>query len=321
MPAPLRTDSRKFRLDDGRPSSRHSFFHRFSRAGTLFAAACLLAAGTAAAGERIVATADGQPIERETLLQHLAGYDLILLGELHDNPHHHAARAWLLEGLAATRPAIVAEHLERGRPASGNGPLLADLEGAGFDAGNWRWPVHRPLFEAARRTGGTLRGGNIPRQLARDIVKRGAAALPADVAAAIADAPLDAGARQTLERDLLDSHCGQLPATLIPGLSLAQRARDAAMSLAIGAALNDGQPVVLLAGNGHVRRDYGVPVLLARQQPGRRTIAIGFLESDAAGGAQAAAPASRFDYLWITEPAERRDPCLDFPKPQAAPAT
>ncbi|RKT59242.1 putative iron-regulated protein [Azonexus fungiphilus] len=319
MPAPLCNNPGKMRPDDGRPSSGRIFLQRLSRAGALLAA-CLLGPGTAAASERIVATADGQAIGREVLLQRLAGHDLILLGELHDNPHHHAARAWLLEKLAATRPAIVAEHLEHGRQASGNGPLLADLESAGFDAGNWRWPVHQALFEAARRTGGTLHGGNIPRQLARDIVKRGADALPADVAAAIADAPLDANARQTLERDLLDSHCGQLPATLIPGLSLAQRARDAAMSLAIGTALNSGHPVILLAGNGHVRRDYGIPVLLERQQPGRRRVAIGFLESDTANAAQAAALASRFDYLWITEPAERRDPCLDFPKPQTAPA-
>lgn len=316
MPYPHTSHPKNLRFAHGQPRPKHSFFQlRLLRPLHQLLTACLLLTAVAApAAERILATADSQPVERSLLLQTLQQADVILLGELHDNPHHHAARAWLLENLAARRPLIVAEHLERGRAAAGEGELLPALEAAGFDAKNWRWPLHAPLFEAARRSGSALHGGNVPRALAREIVKQGESALPADIANALDGAPLNATARQTLEQDLLDNHCGQVPASLIPGLALAQRARDAAMTLALAEAAQNGQPVVLLAGNGHVRRDYGVPVLLDKNLPERKHITIGFLETSDTSEPLNAVQQTRFDYVWITDKAERDDPCLNFPK-------
>lgn len=305
--------AKKLRFGYKTSHPKRSFFHA-SKIKTLFAACLIAGCGAAVAAERIVDLGNQREISREALVASLKQGEFILLGELHDNPAHHADRAWLLEKLAAARPVIVAEHLERGRSAAGEGELLPTLENAGFDARNWRWPLHRPLFEAARQSARALVGGNIERQTARAIVKEKASALPADIAAAIAAAPLTENARQTLEQDLLDNHCGQIPASLIPGLSLAQRARDAAMALALEAAVKDGTPALLLAGNGHVRRDYGVPVLLDALASARKTIAVGFLESDKTFELHDAALKARYDFIWITNPATREDPCLNFPK-------
>ena len=318
MPADITTSttssSKKLHTEHGKPHAAHSFFHSV-KLRALLTSGCLLLAGTATAAERIIDLNNQQEISRDTLLSSLKKTDFVLLGELHDNPHHHTTRAWLLEQLAVNRPlVVVAEHLARDHRAAADGELLPALEAAGFDAKNWRWPLHESLFRQARQSARAVHGGNIPRPLARAIVQQKENALPTDIATAIHAAPLSQAARKTLKQDLLDSHCGQIPANLIPGLSLAQRARDAAMALALREAKKTATSVVLVAGNGHVRRDYGIPVLLDQLTPARTTITVGFLETGTPLNPQDGALKARYDFVWITDPATRENPCLNFPK-------
>ena len=263
------------------------------------------------AGDRIVELSSGNQITRPALLDKLAKADFVLLGELHDNPYHHSVRAGLIEALAnKNRISIVAEHLEQKRPLATDGDLQKSLEDAGFNAKSWRWPMHEPLFRQARQSNVPVRGGNIPRSLARDIVKQGETALPADIAQLMSAAPLPEQDRKILENTLLESHCGQLPATLVPGMLLAQRARDAAMALALSEATDN--VTLLLAGNGHVRHDYGVPTLLKQLAPHKKILSIGFLETKESAGIQTETLRPQFDFVWITYPAQRDDPCLGF---------
>ena len=87
----------------------------------------------------------------------------------------------------------------------------------------------------------------------------------------------------------------------------AQRLRDATLAEAVLAerAAVPGRPVVLITGNGHARRDRGVPALLARAAVGLEVLTIGQLES-----APEAPPP--FDLWLVTAPAERSDPCDTF---------
>ena len=64
---------------------------------------------------------------------------------------------------------------------------------------------------------------------------------------------------------------------------------------------------VLLAGNGHARRDIGVPRWLGRDAG--RALSIGFLEDGEA------LPASAFDAVVRTAPAARSDPGERFLQP------
>jgi uncharacterized iron-regulated protein len=78
---------------------------------------------------------------------------------------------------------------------------------------------------------------------------------------------------------------------------------------------------VLIAGNGHVRDDLGVPVYLrVPDQRGARStsISVGFLEASA-GDAEAdtfpralIAANPGYDYVVITPAIERPDPCAAF---------
>lgn len=257
--------------------------------------------------ERIVETSTGRTIDRAELLAALRGADVVLLGELHDDPLHHRRRGELIAALGPGA-AVVAEHLTRGRSVAPQGPLPAALADAGFDARAWEWPLHEPLFAAVRDAGLPLSGGNLPADAVRRVAREGEAAWPSELAAALRAAPLDEAAQAALDADLLDSHCGHLPPARVPAMRAAQRARDAAMAQALLA--SGGRPAVLVAGNGHVRSDYGVPRVLASLRPGLRQVSVAFVEN-----AAAADPAT---YRWITPPVSREDPCAGM-APMAAP--
>ena len=259
------------------------------------------------ATDRLIDLRSGRDTTATALLAEVRSADWVLLGELHDNPHHHARRASLLRALQGSPAALVAEHLTQGqRLAAGPAPLLARLQAAGFEPRAWAWPVHQTLFAAADEAGLPLWGGNLPAALARQIAREGPGAWPPASAALLAAAPLAGPAQALLDDDLLASHCGHLPPSRLPAMRSAQRARDAAMWQALRAARSAGataaQPVILLAGNGHVRMDYGVGQLGHAAAPGQRGISVGF-------GETGDAPQGPYTHLWLTPPAQRGDPC------------
>lgn len=260
------------------------------------------------ADERIVDVATGRDITRAELLARLRDSDVALLGELHDNQLHHRRRGELIAALGPG-VVVVAEHLPGGRSVSFGPDLRASLVAAGFDAAGWRWPVHEPLFAQIARSGATLTGANAPQDLVRAIARNGRAAVPASLASVIDAAPLAPSAVAALDQDLVDGHCGRLPAARIEPMRWAQRARDASMTLAIVDALAARQaagtraPVVFVAGNGHVRSDYGVAQLLPARAPQARIVGVAFVEDAAAVARQAAS------FVWITPRAQRGDPC------------
>lgn len=282
--------------------------------------AVLLAAlslACAAPVERIVDLRSGRVVERTELLAAIRASDFALLGEKHDNPLHHAYRGELIAALGETRAAAVAEHLPAGTTVHFDGDLRANLVAAGFEARLWDWPVHEPLFAAVARSGLTLHGGNAAREDVRAVARGGEAALPPALAALLRDAPLTSAAQAELDADLLGSHCGQLSAEHVPAMRWAQRARDAAMALALlDAQRSDGaRPVLLLAGNGHVRTDYGVGQVLEARQPHARVVSVAFADDESLPAPGASAP---FDYLWLTTPPPQRgDPCAGVKMPVA----
>jgi uncharacterized iron-regulated protein len=85
-------------------------------------------------------------------------------------------------------------------------------------------------------------------------------------------------------------------------------ARDIVMARSILPYVDRG--IVLLAGNGHMRRDIGVPFWLPADAA-RGAISIGILERD-----EGSTPESMtdFDAYVISERVERPDPCKDLAK-------
>ena len=250
----------------------------------------------------------GQALSEQKLVAHLRQQDVVLLGELHDNAQHHALRAGLIKQLARAKLTVVAEHLPDGARVKAEGALLSDLQAAGFDAKGWSWPLHLPLFEAVRTADLLLVGGNLPKGFSKRLYSEGEAGLPAPLAQTYRAATLDATATLRLDKDLIDGHCGKLPDKYLQPMRLVQRATD----LSMAQALLDHQPSVLVAGNGHVRKDYGVPQVLRALAPGLKFTSVGFYENDQPLEELVKSFGGRYDILWLTEPAQRTDPCADF---------
>jgi uncharacterized iron-regulated protein len=257
----------------------------------------------------------GAPVATAELLRRVGSADLVLLGEVHDNPSGHAVRGSLLRALGARHPAVVFEQFAATEgpiapPAAGES-LTVWLDRSGFDRRGWRWPLHEPVVTAALAVARQIRGSNMSRAALGPVVAGGVDSAPAPLRQLIARAPLDSAAEAALDTDLVVGHCRQLPAEMIPGMRAAQEVRDAAMTRALLAA-GAGGSAWLIAGNGHVRRDFAVPRILARVAPGKRTVVVGVLEREEDGSAPAAAEREQYDLVIVTPRAARPDPCAEL---------
>lgn len=270
-------------------------------------------------------------VAEDELVAVLVAARLRLLGELHDNPAHHAARAGLVRAIAAAgkRPAVVFEQftLDHDAPlqaAQRDGAEAERLADAGrLDRKGWAWPLHKPIVEAALAARLPVRAGNLPRSALRaDLGARLADSAEGGWVARLRAAPWSEAQQAKLNADIVAGHCDQLPAAAVPRIALAQRARDAAMAEAlVTASTADG--AVFIAGNGHVRHDLGAPAYL-RDAERAGVVAVAFVEADdgeartPAFARRLAARAPAVDYVWVAPPVAREDPCTRMPpKPPA----
>ncbi|MDT8345214.1 MAG: ChaN family lipoprotein [Thermohalobaculum sp.] len=261
----------------------------------------------------------GTLVTPDALAMRLARADLVILGEVHDNPTHHARQAWAVaaaaprglafEMIAEASEADIAAFRARGGAPGGIGPAI------GWDQTGWPdWALYRGIVEAA--PGAHVAGGGVSRDDLRAAMRDGAAAAfgPEAAAAGLSD-PLPAGQQAEAEAEMVASHCGKLPAERAAAMVESQRLRDARFARALlRAHAEGGGPAALITGNGHARTDRGVPLYLARLAPGLDVVSIGQIERaadapDPRGGAEP----YPFDFVWFSEPVtDRPDPCAGF---------
>jgi uncharacterized iron-regulated protein len=256
---------------------------------------------------------------------------LLLLGEVHDNPMHHRLRAWLIGNWASrsTGGAAVFEHIRADQQ-----PALDQFNALGqqccrlitavdllrllqWDKSGWPpGEIYRPLFDAVIAAGLPLYPGDPPRDRVRAVAKTGAGVLAADERAKLGlDSPLPRPLAEALSRELIDSHCGVLPPQAAAGMAAAQRYRDAHLADAVLEAAARHGSAILIAGNGHVRSDRGVPWHIRLRKPDARVLSVVLVEVEA-GKTDPAAYVPRdpegrpaADLLIFTLKAERADPC------------
>jgi uncharacterized iron-regulated protein len=178
--------------------------------------------------------------------------------------------------------------------------------------------MYQPIAEAALQARLPVVAANLSPALARALGQSNAAALDPGQAARLGlDRPLAADAQAAMAAEVHDAHCGYASAQRVDAMLLVQRARDAQMAESLAAAgQQDG--AVLIAGAGHVRRDYGIPAYLANQLPGASIVSVAFLEVSQ-DKLEATAYAARFrrqtlpfDYVWFTPRLDDQDPCAVF---------
>ncbi len=291
----------------------------------------------------------GRFVDEATLTATVGGADFVLLGETHDNVDHHLLQARLVRAVVASgrHPALALEMLDSDQQpavdaALARAPRDPDALAAAVGWKNSRWPdfaMYRPILAAALEAGLPVVAANLPRSKVKEIVSKGETALEPSLRARLArEEPLPAEAVEELRTEMRESHCNELPEKLIDPLVLAQRARDAQMAERMAA---EGRGGILVAGAGHVRTDRGVPAVLTKDEPGRKIVAVAFVEvkpdAKEPGGyvEEFGKGPFPFDYAVFTPAAERDDPCEglrerardkkaaapDAPAPPAPPGT
>ena len=192
------------------------------------------------------------------------------------------------------------------------------------DAVNWQrsgwpaWAMYQPIAEAALEAKLPVIATNLAPATARALGQSGAAALDTAFAAQHGlDRPLAPETQAAMAQEIRAAHCGYAAEAQVNAMLLVQRARDAHIAENLAAAgQQDG--AVLIAGAGHVHRDYGIPTYLASRTPEASVISVAFLEvsqdrlEPTAYVGRFGRPTLPFDYVWFTPPVNDDDPCAAF---------
>lgn len=271
-------------------------------------------------------------IPYDELLQQARAADVVLLGETHHNPSHHALQARLLAALSESgqRPVLVMEQFDieqqdrldaiKASAASGDIKLAAykALMGEG-----WEWKGYQPLLSLAVKHELPVLAANISRASLREVMRGGQEMLGSGEPQRLG---LASGWRReqqdALSKDIAVAHCDALPPAAISALTLAQRARDAVMADRL-LSVRDSKAVAIL-GRGHVRQDLAVPLYLKQRAPRTSVLAVGMVEATPPfhPAELAYGPlGQRYDAVVYAGLVERdADPCAAFQKPAAASA-
>lgn len=233
--------------------------------------------------------------------------DVVILGEIHDNPLHHTHQARAVAALAPK--AVVFEMLSPEQAARVTPELRQNAAGLAqaLEWENSGWPdfsMYSPIFTASDAP---VYGAALPRDTVRAAVSDGAAEVfGAEAARYGLDRPLPDDMQKARQEMQFESHCGAMPMAMMAGMVEAQRLRDAAFSRTVIEAFEaTGGPVAVITGNGHARVDWGMPAVLAQAAPELQVLSIGQLE-------HMPEDVPPYDLWLVTDPVERDDPCAGF---------
>lgn len=269
----------------------------------------LLSALIVAAASGATAEADADDPAIAAFIAEAREADVVIIGEIHDNPSHHRVQA---EVVAALQPdALVFEMIPQEMEARVN-----ELRASGADseaiaeALDWDqtgWPPfenYAPILEAAPQA--QVFGAEQPTADVRRAMLEGAAGVfGPDAKIYGIDQPLSEAEQSAREALQAAAHCDMLPAEVLPGMVEAQRFRDAGLADAtLWARIMTGEgQVVVITGSGHADKVRGMPALIAVADPETTVVSLGQFERGDAPEGEA------YDAVLLADAPPREDPC------------
>jgi len=249
----------------------------------------------------ILKTATSSVVSREQLINDLADAGVVYVGEAHTNPSHHALQLEVIKALAQTT-----DHLAIGMEMFDHTyqPVLdqwtaGELDSTTFIAkthwyANWRFDfdLYRDVLEFAKEKGLRVIGLNVPFYIPSRIRVGGLASLSEADRMHLPDIidTTDANHRAYLE-EIFNLHAFSGRDTF-DFFYEAQCTWEDAMAEAVAKNMGSGKMVVL-AGNGHIIRKFGIPDrAFARSHAPFKTIYLVPVGGEA--------ELSWADYLWVT---------------------
>lgn len=273
--------------------------------------------------------AEGRYASPDELYAAAGKADFLLIGEKHDNADHHLLQARLISEVAATgrKGAVVFEMLTQSQQKALDDHLSAHPKDAagirlavGWDGSGWpAWENYEPIFRQVVDNGMTAVAGSLDRATIKEIARQGPEALgEGRVSELKLDLPVAKEIRAEMREVIFKSHCEQLPEHLLDPMVSVTLAKDSAMADKMLRSRDAPQAIsILIAGGGHVRKDWGVPMHLTRLNPEANLLSVGLMEvekdvvdpSEYTMGPQHGEP---FDFVWFTARLDENDPCEAF---------
>ncbi len=256
---------------------------------------------------QIVDLRSGELVTVAQLLAELADASIVLLGEKHDNPDHHALQLWLLQALHAQRAqgSVVMEMLTINQQDTVTqvqrdlraGTMPQDLPSELDWHKGWDWQQYGTLVSYVLERSYPLLAGNLNRDALMGIYRNppkltGTESTRADVT-------------ERLSEQIREAHCNKLPEAQLPAMLAVQQQRDRSMAQVL---LGAPKPTLLIAGAYHARYDLGVPLHIEDLQGGDEVTqrVLIFAEADQQVAAQSA------DFVWYTPSVAEQDYCADL---------
>ena len=233
-----------------------------------------------------------------------------LMGEVHDHPLGHDYRMRDLKAALGHqwRPAILMEQfdterqddLTRAWQTCKQAQCVVDMAGGS----GWQWPLYLPLIQLALDYRLPLVAANVSRAQLSGVIKEGFDAVfePAVIEQFALAEPLPQPWLDQQRQAMREGHCNLLPERMIDPMVNAQAVRDIMYARLIEDYASQG--AVVIAGNGHVRKDLGIYVWLTPALRERVTV-FGYVESES-GDALA------YDRVRFMPAHARPDPCESF---------
>ena len=233
-------------------------------------------------------------------------YDIVILGEVHDNLHAHIKQADLLREISPS--AVVFEMLDPTAAKNTNRADRNDIdairEASQWDQSNWPpFKLYQPIFEALGNA--AIVGAETPSQMVKQAVSSDALSVFGEGGEYFGlHLPLPDDQKADRQKLQFEAHCEAIPLDFASRMVEAQRLRDAFFAKVTLDALNlYGAPVVLIAGYGHARLDWGVPASIKFRRQTTRVYSVGILEHE---------NKIPFDQTFIVPVVDRDDPCAAF---------
>ena len=261
--------------------------------------------------DSIISTHDRTTVSFEEMLADLGQVRVVFVGEIHDHPVHHEIQARLVQTLHAMHPrlAVGMEMFDHRYD-----PVLAqwtagELErealiqkthwyvrcaGWGFD-----FDLYAPIFTTIRDNNIRLVGLNVPGGISSKISKGGLENLLPEDRRLVAE---EIDLSNTAHRAYVEETYNANPHHKLVSFDYfyeAQCAWEDTMAQSIVRKMGD-DPMVVVIGNGHIIRKYGVPNrVYARNQAAFRTVYLASVGS--------VVDWDYADYIWVTpgKPADR----------------
>ncbi|WP_228768164.1 ChaN family lipoprotein [Limnohabitans sp. DM1] len=237
------------------------------------------------------------------------------MGEVHDNEHGHQRRLERVRQLIeqGPQPVVAMEQFDREKQAVLDAALsqCPDVDCVVAKAGTtgWEWRFYRPYVQWALDKKIKLVAANLSNVDVRKVMTHGfAAVLGPQMVDKYKLKQIPGQLLSAQNKAIQEGHCNMLPTQAIGPMVQGQIARDVWMAHVVNGVSN--APVVLIAGNGHVRKDAGVMQWLTPQNQAKTQV-HGYVENTDQNDAE------WYDHVHVVPQVEREDPCLVFTQNRA----